>query len=1603
MRKGVRSILVTLIATLVFFIWHAGTQADVLPNVAAAMPVSTSGISIPVDPCEEKNKSNWREYKVAAIDVKMVLNRFGDRDDDAFMYVLDQHVLDEKRNKVKEWQNQPGCTSWDQPGGHKPCVSTGLRDDLVQPLVLRTNLGQCLVIHFTNRLKVDKLLDPNSQCDPETELRENKVKCLDGTTGRKWPIDRISNSQFVTKAALQIDGLAYSVERAGKRVRAIDAFAAENETITYKIPLPSDKAAERAYYFHDAGGNRQRVPHGLFGVIVAEPEGSKYLDPKTGHLSDGTGWEAIIDTPPGQRDFREFVLIYHEVGDETYDKIVDGTGKFWRFDEDTGKFSTGFLPQITSKFAPLELTYRPAGRALNYRSEPFLHRLTINSDPPTEFRDNSPFAQKKALAYSSYTFGDPATPIPRSYLGEPTKTRLVHGGSEVFHVHHLHGGGDRWRRNPKADPNNDIASGLNKRPMQNVLSTHLDSQTIGPGTSYNLEHECGAGGCQRAAGDFLYHCHIGHHYIGGMWSLWRVFDTRQDDLAKLPDMRDPPKALEDSTELVGKTFEGKTVVLEAKDPHQISLREWVESQLPPQGKRLDDDDATVWDWTFEERNGLPLYLGEPEITKEEKWANYESPTPGERLPIRFNPINGRYAWPLFRPHLGQRPPFAPNGHSGAPWLGEQVSEERRSEERRDWLCPDPQQWGIPQQTIRHYPISAVPVDVPRMDIPKNEVGNIDRDGKIFVLNEDIRGETPDGKVLFAKSKNIEPLVIRSNVGDCVRIIFTNRLKDTFDPETGTLTTLSKVNMHTHFVQFDPQASDGVITGFSFEQSVRPYNTERPSGTEQGRQLMAKVWPGEKAIVVNQTYRLRANGQARKGVWIGIGLGEGVLDTRNSCCAPKPGGMVPRTEIRRVEDIVGLSDGTFKIMLDRPLELPHEAGEAVGVEFVQYLWYSDVDTGTVFWHDHVDFKSWGHGLASAHVIEPESSTWHDPRTGKPIRSGAIADIHTPSDSSVGAGQQGSFREFVLFNIKEQLFSESFGGEGVVRRKPTINLRAEPIVDPRSTFPQPGRTGSPAYWFSSVKHGDPATPIPRAYVGDPFVVRHLGVLDREGGIRITGHRFRLERFAPEGAFSDGSPIGISERYDLVLDGGAGGPPPGKPGDFLYSTTIGRDMLDGAWGLIRVHDRWQDDLKPLPDRRSPPRGEGFPRQTAKKKGTSGITPESAPGPGYPCPAGATERPYEVHIRKTEIVPQSRLKDLPNKRTREELTFKGGIVYSLRGQPEDYSIEPLVLRVNHGECLVVELHNDLCPQQPCVDTDLKRASLHVGELLFDPQGSHGAAIGLNLDSTVAPGESRTYRYFADQELGTTIAFNLANPEDAGKGAFAAVIVEPKGSEYRDIVTGNRIETGVLADIVSPTQRFQKFREIVTLFHDSDPSLGQNAMQYSWEAHCAPGGSGPEFCTRFPPLTSVSYKLDPWRLRNSQEAPADVYNSKLPLEDPHGDPGLVIAGPPGLRLTFRVAAPWGEQLHSFSLSGHRWPLEPDMHRSQQICRSKPKQMCRSEEVFAHLLAPGYAFDAPVIGGFGGEYGKTGDFLFFDARMPFTQAGLWGFIRVESKDGRDDR
>src|SRR5512142_39795 len=95
------------------------------------------------------------------------------------------------------------------------------------------------------------------------------------------------------------------------------------------------------------------------------------------------------------------------------------------------------------------------------------------------------------------------------------------------------------------------------------------------------------------------------------------------------------------------------------------------------------------------------------------------------------------------------------------------------------------------------------------------------------------------------------------------------------------------------------------------------------------------------------------------------------------------------EVRRVAAVTGNA-----LTLDSPLQFAHRVKETVSTEFVRYRWYPDIQFGTAYFHDHVDaLNSWRHGLFGALISEPPHSTYHDPHTGTPLESGALADIHT----------------------------------------------------------------------------------------------------------------------------------------------------------------------------------------------------------------------------------------------------------------------------------------------------------------------------------------------------------------------------------------------------------------------------------------------------------------------------------------------------------------------------------------------------------------------------------------------------------------------------------
>lgn len=1483
-------------------------------------------------------------FNVSAINMTMILNRYGVNDPNAMMYVLNNNIA--------------AVRAEDAAG----TVSSGLQgNDAIQPLVLRAHMGDCVTVNFTNAttfgLEAFDQSNASQASEPCTPVTATNP---DGSTR---VVADCAGSLFHTAAqnlAWNVDGLP-AVGNADQVSSAVgqnaDNTAAPGQTVSYTVYM-DPALGYGAHVFHSTGDYHMSQVHGLFGVLVSEPVGSSWLDPHTLQPIQ-SGWDAVIQMPSGP-SFREFNLIFHEVGNEGYRQIEEapGTTCQTKYDEVVAADGACELPVVD----PFTSAYRPCSKAINYRSECFFERELAQVQhglTPDESQD-----------YGSYANGDMATPRPEAYVGDPYKILLTNAGSEMGHVFHEHGGGIRWLRNPGA-ANPDIAGGLEKFPPVSKASIRLDSQTIEPGESYDLETECGAGGCQQAAGDFLFHCHIASHYDAGMVSFIRVFDTQQANLATVPGRTPKPQAVT-SAGLLGKTVEGKTVVLQSQltNPNtQVALESLVEGQLPPQGVRLNAEDATVWNWTKGGTSTAPVYMGEPESTF--SWPDYTPPNPGQRDPIMFDPSNGRYAWPLLQPHLGMRPPFSPNGHSGAPWLGPNVTSTRP-----DGLCPQ----GAP---LRTYNITAITVPITETNGGVDANGNpippaVDPNGEIFVLNQNVAA-TLNGTMTPV------PLAIRSDVGDCVAITLTNALTNTQGIDTGDplVNTFSKINIHTHFVQFDPQASDGVITGLSFEQSIRP-----DFGVPAETTLTSAASAGATSITVADTTGLRP------GISIEVGQG------------------LPDTEV--VNKITAINGNT--LTLGSPLQNAHASGERTGVEFVQYRWYSDVDDGTVFFHDHVDaLHSWGHGLFAAHIIEPAGSTFHDPVTGAPISSGPIADIYTTG--SVGFGEHGDFREYVLW---EHTGIRSDGSPQGCEMS-SFNLLAAPLInrDPNAASPNnvPGPgvsipdgvgnysmgftaheepaipsdqvfcgnigTSNDPYVFSSVAHGDPATPLLKAYVGDPVVIRQVGLDEQVGDIRVTGHRFAEERFNPNGVLTDAGTAGISEKMDYVFNAG------NFPGDFLYYSGRNLSLESGAWGIFRVmntlHTTGVNALEPLPDRAAPPSGPGFPTLTF-----TGKAPPAAPADNSSvCPSNAPVRSYNVSIFNSQTSVNSGGpgiffdQGMPGESDNSAPGSTGSwaTMYSLTSDEKSIlagkmPAVPLVIRADAGDCLKVTLHNDL-PTDNWTWTwgsGPTRAGLNIGNVLYNPQTSFGGAIGYNPDSSVAPGGQRTYVYYVDKELGTNLMLNTANESTWRQGAYGALIAEPKGSVWEDPFSGRQIQSGLFADVFRPDG--SAFREYVTMFSDREPLLSHSIMDYYLDSDHSYTDYHEESVTN-------REGGDEHGLCGTGENGADsacLWLGKSDSTNGGADPSTPLfeayAGDP---IIWRVADAAGDNTIAFQVSGHEFPLDHGITGAQMI--------------EARTLVSGETFDA-YINAAGGATGATGDFEYNVGRDPIVRSGDWGILRV---------
>jgi manganese oxidase len=77
---------------------------------------------------------------------------------------------------------------------------------------------------------------------------------------------------------------------------------------------------------------------------------------------------------------------------------------------------------------------------------------------------------------------------------------------------------------------------------------------------------------------------------------------------------------------------------------------------------------------------------------------------------------------------------------------------------------------------------------------------------------------------------------------------------------------------------------------------------------------------------------------------------------------------------------------------------------------------------------------------------------------------------------------------------------------------------------------------------------------------------------------------------------------------------------------------------------------------------------------------------------------------------------------------------------QAGDKTVEPLVLHVNVGDCILLQLSNEL---------ETGPVSFHTDILAVDPKQNLGVEAGYNAPQVVMPGDSRLYTLYAHPEVG--------------------------------------------------------------------------------------------------------------------------------------------------------------------------------------------------------------------------------------------------------------
>ena len=195
-----------------------------------------------------------------------------------------------------------------------------------------------------------------------------------------------------------------------------------------------------------------------------------------------------------------------------------------------------------------------------------------------------------------------------------------------------------------------------------------------------------------------------------------------------------------------------------------------------------------------------------------------------------------------------------------------------------------------------------------------------------------------------------------------------------------------------------------------------------------------------------------------------------------------------------------------------------------------------------------------------VLRAAGATFTNPASGAATDFGSQVDVHVPGTSG--------YRDFSLFfaDLDDRIGQDTMPYPADVGDAALINY-------------QSAGNRQQANPFSSIGNGDPATPILRAYAGDPVRVHVIGAPGGEQVqvVGLGGLSWPLDPFIPRSEYHYSRGVGPYEKFDAHLIGGAGGVARAV-GDFVYANRRLAYVEAGMWGLFRVLSDPTCPIRPL-----------------------------------------------------------------------------------------------------------------------------------------------------------------------------------------------------------------------------------------------------------------------------------------------------------------------------------------------------------------------------------------------------------------------------------------